>query len=368
MVAPSIPTPAIHSADFAQSMSARRLLVMGGIALVAVGMIFGDIFAVFVLHQNANRIGEHLQAATRAVAAGDANAAAEHWQRIGGLLENRGTKVDAHVHMIDFGYLALLLALAQPYVLLAEPKKRLLAKTLLWGAVLLPVGVFCIHYVGLKGSPFSAIGWASVVADFGGFLVIVALAGEAIGFLSFIKSGQPAPRDGFLSDRSWSSRALLSGGTLLVLLGFVYGAYFAGADLYRIESADKAALAAMIDGAGKKDLGAADVAIGSYGMLQAEKAVKIAAHAHIIEFGLLAMILAPLQPYVMLAEAWRRRWTVVLLAGSLILPVFVYMELRWGLLAGGIADLGGLRVVVALIGMLVGVVRYSGRVEAGGSA
>jgi hypothetical protein len=37
-------------------LSARRLLVLGGIGLVLVGMLFGDIFAVFVLHQNAARV------------------------------------------------------------------------------------------------------------------------------------------------------------------------------------------------------------------------------------------------------------------------------------------------------------------------
>ena len=39
-------------------MSARRLLVLGGIGLILVGMLFGDIFAVFVLHQNAAKVGE----------------------------------------------------------------------------------------------------------------------------------------------------------------------------------------------------------------------------------------------------------------------------------------------------------------------
>jgi hypothetical protein len=33
------------------------------------------------------------------------------------------------------------------------------------------------------------------------------------------------------------------------------------------------------------------------------------------------------------------------------------------LLAGGIADLGGLLVIIALVGMLVGVVRYTGRLD-----
>jgi hypothetical protein len=52
------------------------------------------------------------------------------------------------------------------------------------------------------------------------------------------------------------------------------------------------------------------------------------------------------------------------LAGSVILPVFVLLELKLGLLAGGIADVGGLMVVVALVGMLVGVVRHTGSLDA----
>jgi hypothetical protein len=34
------------------------------------------------------------------------------------------------------------------------------------------------------------------------------------------------------------------------------------------------------------------------------------------------------------------------------------------LLAGGIADIGGLMVIVALVAMLVGVLRYSGKLDA----
>jgi hypothetical protein len=76
------------------------------------------------------------------------------------------------------------------------------------------------------------------------------------------------------------------------------------------------------------------------------------------------MLLAFVQPYVYLSERWKRRWVWALLAGSLILPVFVLAELRLGLLAGGIADLGGLLVVVALTGMLVGVLRHTGAADA----
>ena len=106
-------------------------------------------------------------------------------------------------------------------------------------------------------------------------------------------------------------------------------------------------------------------AVNDYGTLAGAKAVYIAAHSHAIEFGLLAMLLSFIQPYVYLSEVWKRCWILVLLAGAIILPVFVLLELKLGLVAGGIADAGGLMVIIALIGMLVGVLRYTGRLDAG---
>src|SRR5215813_3738701 len=160
-------------------MSARRLFVLGGIALIAGGMLFGDIFAVFILHQNAGQQGAALISASQAVAARDAQAVNKIFGSLGGLLEDRGTKVDAHVHAIGAGYLALMLALVQPYVVLASGTKKLLAALFMTGGVLLPIDIFLIHYVGLAYSPFAAIGWASVLADSAGALMIVIVIAEA---------------------------------------------------------------------------------------------------------------------------------------------------------------------------------------------
>lgn len=361
-------TAPVSVVEHAAPSGAQRLFVMGGIVLIAAGMIFGDVFAVFVLHQNADRIGQRLIAAVHSVAVGDAKAVTSAFQNIGGLLENRGTKVDAHVHMIDFGYLALLLALLQPYLSLSDMRKRLVAQLFLWGAVLLPVGVFCIHYVGLQYSPFSAIGWASVVADFGGLLVLLALIAEAYGLMSYLRRNRGAEPATSASTIGWAAKTLMSGGTLLVLAGFLHGAYYATLELYQAEEADQQTLSRMVKASAENQIPAAEDEVVHYGNLQAAKAVQIAAHSHIIEFGLLAMLLAFFQPYVMLSETWRRRWAAVLLAGSVILPLFVLLELRLGLVAGGIADMGGALVVVALLGMLVGVIRYSGRIEPGAQA
>src|SRR6266436_5478776 len=158
-------THKLDASSFAP-LSARRLLVLGGIGLILVGMLFGDIFAVFVLHQNAARVGASLAAAAHAALAGDHAAVLASFQDVGAFLENRGTKVDTHVHMIDFGYLALM-------------------------------------------------------------LVILATLGFLLGLVKHFRFHAPAPvKDGLLSGRSVAGRLLLSGGMVLVLAGFLHGAYY----------------------------------------------------------------------------------------------------------------------------------------------
>lgn len=346
-------------------LSARRLLLLGGIGLILLGMLFGDIFAVFVLHQNAARVGASLASAAHAALSGDHALVNASFQDVGSFLENRGTKVDTHVHMIDFGYLALMLAILQPWIAFDERAKRRLAWIFLAGAGLLPVGVFLIHYVGLAYSPLRTIGWASIFADLGGLLVLVATLGMLLGLgKHFQTRSSPVVRDTLLLDRSAPGRLLLAGGMAMVLAGFLHGAYYAGVDLYHHEALDSSILTNMAKAAAATDASGVNRSLEAYGQLQGDKAVKIAAHAHIIEFGLLAMLLAFFQPYVTLRGAWKLRWACVLLLGSVLLPVCVLLELQYGMLAGGLADLGGLLVIVALLAMWIGTLRYTGQLDA----
>jgi hypothetical protein len=362
---PAARTPAHAEREAFAPMGARRLLALGGIGLILVGMLLGDIFAVFVLHQNAAKVGASLSAAAHAALGGDPNAVQASFQSVGSFLENRGTKVDTHVHMIAFGYLALMLAILQPWVAFGESAKKKLAWIFLFGAWLLPVGVFLIHYVGLAYSPLTAIGWASIFADFGGAVVILATLGYLVGIVKRAQQKESAPKsDMLLGDRSVAGRTLLAGGVALVLLGFLHGGYYAAVDLYRHEALDYSFLSEMSVAASARNAGAVDIALGEYGQLGGEKAVNIAAHAHAIEFGLLAMLLAFFQPYVRLRDSWKRAWAWVLLCGSLMLPVFVLLELNLGLLAGGIADVGGFLVILALLAMWIGILRYTGEVDA----
>jgi hypothetical protein len=359
----SIAMTQLDAVDFAP-LSPRRLLALAGIGMILMGMIFGDIFAVFVLHQNAARVGGSLAAAAQAAQAGDSAAVAEHFKSTGEFLENRGTKVDTHVHLIAFGYLALLLALVQPWVGLSENTRRRLAWLFVYGAVLLPVGVFLIHYVGLAYSPLRTIGWASIIADLGGLIVLAVTIFYLAGIVRHFLAKQAAFSDGLLRDRSTRARCLLSGGLTLILLGFLHGAYYASVDLYRHEAADYTILSQMSSSAAAQDSAKIRQFLADYGQLQGDRAVKIAAHAHVIEFGLLAMLMAFFQPYVQLAERWKRRWAAILLLGSLLLPVCVLLEMRFGLFVGGVADIGGLLVILALMAMWIGILRYTGNIDA----
>ncbi|MGE5324296.1 MAG: hypothetical protein ACM3SW_15615 [Actinomycetota bacterium] len=344
--------------------SPRRLLVLAGIGMILAGMVFGDIFAIFILHQNASRVGTSLNAAATAASAGNSAGVQASFAEVGEFLENRGTKVDTHVHLIGFGFLALMLAILQPWVALSETARKRLAWWFVFGGIVLPLGVFLIHYVGLAYSPLAAIGWASIVADIAGFVVMMATAGYLCGIVRhFRNSGRAVMRDSLLSTPTAAGRLLLGGGLLLVLAGFLHGLYYAGTGLNRHEAADYNILARMSSAAAAQNGPEVKRALQQYGQLQGEKAVNIAAHAHFAEFGLLAMLLAFFQPYVGLRESWRTRWAGVLLVGSALLPVCVLLEIKFGLLAGGLADFGGLLVIVAGFAMWIGILRYTGTLD-----
>src|SRR5467141_105387 len=345
-------------------LGARRLFLLGGIGLILTGMIFGDIFAVFTLHQNAARVGANLAAAANAALVGNRQIVLANFQNVGAFLENRGTKVDTHVHMIDFGYLALLLAILQPWVALPEHSSTRLAWLFLAGAWLLPIGVYLIHYVGLAHSPMKTIGWASIAADSGGLLVLIATFACLLGLWGHFRGKPPSLADKLFSDRSKEGRLLFAGGIALVLLGFFHGAYYAATDLYKHEAQDYSLLAQMSAGAAAGARLVVNNTLTGYGQLQGAKAVNIAAHAHSIEFGLLAIMLAFFQPYVSLSARWKRSSAAVLLAGSLLLPVCVLLEMKYGLVAGGVAVVGGLLVIFALLAMWIGILRYAGEFDA----
>jgi dipeptide/tripeptide permease len=121
--------------------TARRVLLLGGIALAIVGMCHGTWYAVFAEHQALDRIGESL--ANAFTLASERNVA----QVTTALAEYRDAKyaherqVDAHGHWIGLAMLLIVLGIAFDRVALAEKQKLALAIGLLAGATLFPLTV-----------------------------------------------------------------------------------------------------------------------------------------------------------------------------------------------------------------------------------
>ncbi len=344
--------------------NSQRLLTIGGILLIASGMLFGDIFAMFVLHPNNARIGEAMYAASQLIPTGDADGILAHFMSIGGFLENRGTKVDTHSHIIHMGYIALLLAMLQPWVALSAATKQGVAWLFILSALLLPVSIFSIHYVGLAYSPLGHIGWGSIFADLFGALLAVAVFIQLWGLWCYNRNPAEKSAPSYFTADNRASRALLVGGLLLLVSGFLYGAAYAlwtqvGGSVSEVDI-----LKSIVThgAASEQELLAAD--FEAFGNYQMYRAINIAVHTHINEMGILLLLMSFVQGFVQFGEKIRQRWALLAIVSAFGLPIGILLEINFGIVGSILADLFGFTMIVALMAMLFGLLRHTGASDA----
>ena len=153
--------------------AARRVLLIGGIALAIWGMGYGLWYAVFAEHQALDGIGSSL--ATGFAAAAERNPASTE----AALVKYREAKyvydrqVDVHGHWIGLAMLLIVLGIGFDRVTFSDHLKLMLALGLFLGAVLFPLGVV------LQTMSHGSLPRAIAVA--GSALVIASLVGIAIG-------------------------------------------------------------------------------------------------------------------------------------------------------------------------------------------
>jgi len=154
--------------------AARRLLILGGIALALLGMGYGMWYAIFAEHQELDGIGGALATSFGAAAQRNAAGAETAMQQYRELKYSYDRHVDVHGHWIGLATLLILVGIASDRMALGEKAKLLLAVGLLLGSVLFPFGVLLqtlSHGAGPRG-----------LAAGGATLVIVSLAGMTMGF------------------------------------------------------------------------------------------------------------------------------------------------------------------------------------------
>ena len=157
--------------------SARRVLLLGGIALALLGMAYGWWYAAFAEHQTLDRIGSSLSAGFSNAAAGDRRSSQVSLQQYREAKYIYDRQVDVHGHWIGLAMLLILLGIG--FDRLSFPKrwerwKLILALCLLIGAFLFPLGVLLQTY--------SHGDVPRAVAIIGSIFVIASLSAIATGF------------------------------------------------------------------------------------------------------------------------------------------------------------------------------------------
>jgi hypothetical protein len=160
--------------------AARRLLILGGIGLVLLGMTYGLWYALFAEHQELDGIGKSLATGFSAAAERDSVAAESSLQQYRELKYAYDRHVDVHGHWIGLAMLLIVLGIALDRLEFSERVKMLLSVGLLSGSLLFPLGVLLQTY--------SHGAMPRAVAVAGSVLVIVSLAVMTIAFARAQKS------------------------------------------------------------------------------------------------------------------------------------------------------------------------------------
>lgn len=333
---------------FGRRMGSARILVFGGILLIILGMALGEIYAIFISHVGAAEVRQRWVAVVEHIAERQPERAAAEFAAIQQMLVRRGRIVNAHSHIVAFGFLALTFALLQPLLPFSESSKDTLAWSTVAGGCLQAGFVFISGWVGL---------WANILSDLGMVLVLVGAIGTLRGLVRAQGLRETLEKQMRTLLQPPSSSLLLRAGGLLVILGMVFGFYYAWVFVTEHEPAQFNLLEAGLSSAMAGNVEDASDIILQYRRLQPKIAITVAAHSHAIEMGTMAILLAFIQPFLYLDERWRWRWAWVFIVGSFLMPLFVFLAPRVGLFSAAFADLSGFLALLALSAMLVGAVR-----------
>ena len=153
---------------------ARRLLILGGIALALLGMSYGLWYAVFNEHQELEGIGKSLATGFGAAAERNSPAAAAALEQYKEEKYGYDRHVDVHSHWIGLAMLLCVLGIGFERIAYSGRVKYLFALAMFLGAFLFPLGVLLQTYSHGPGP--------RAVTIAGSVLVIASLAGMMLGF------------------------------------------------------------------------------------------------------------------------------------------------------------------------------------------
>lgn len=155
--------------------TARQVLLIGGFALAALGMIYGLHYAVFVEHQTLDQMGGSLAQAFVHAAERRPGEARDSADQYAATKYAYVRQVDIHSHWIGLAMLLIVMGVAFDFVGFTERTRTWIAAGLVTGSFLFPLGV--ILQTVSRNTAF-----ASALAIFGSATVTIALLAVVWGF------------------------------------------------------------------------------------------------------------------------------------------------------------------------------------------
>ncbi|MDK2824180.1 MAG: hypothetical protein PWQ67_1766 [Clostridia bacterium] len=156
-------------------MNSQRILILGGLVLILIGIIYGFTHAGFFIKSLREARLESMQLAIDFAIRNQTSQAFGYLKQAEHIQELWERNMDAHSHVTLFGFQSLLLAFLLPYISLNQKLILILAIFMVMGGLLLPLGVV------LEALGFEIPGFIS--AMLGGSWVLIATLGFTIGFL-----------------------------------------------------------------------------------------------------------------------------------------------------------------------------------------
>jgi uncharacterized membrane protein YjjP (DUF1212 family) len=156
-------------------IGSRRLLIFGGLALAAFGMLYGLHYALFVEHQTLDKIGASLTRAFSAAAASNMAGSQAALHEYGEARFDYVRQVDTHSHWIGLAMIMIVLGAVFDRVHFSERVRQLIAFSLLAGGAVFPLSVILQTY------HHDAV-FFKILAAVSSGAVIAALAAAAWGF------------------------------------------------------------------------------------------------------------------------------------------------------------------------------------------
>lgn len=339
-----------------QQFSPHRGLTIAGLVLILLTMVLGFVYASYISHVANGGIKQAWAAVMEAVSLSDIEVVKEQFAIIADLTEKRGRIMNGHSHLGGVGLLALVIALLLPLSSLAQRVRDFVAILIVAGALLQFVGVVFGYLLNMQGLLY--------FSDIGSLVLSVGVVVVVYGLLKREGSNRFALSDVASSCiTSDSSRMLLQGGVLLLLICMMTGIYIAWLLVDRDQPGMLNALTASVVNLMQQDVTAAQQAIANFKSFQSKMAINAAAHSHGLEMGFVILLLALNRNQIAINEQYFKWWSILFLLVSFCFPVFIYLAINYWFGFAKFANYSGVTLGVLLLIALFGMMKGGGMVD-----